>query len=199
MRVTEIIPQKNGKVKVCLDDGSSFSLYQREATSYGLEEEEELSDSAWKQLREELFDLRAKKRAMHLLERMSRTESQLRQKLTGSGYPSESVEVAIAYVKSYHYIDDRRYAESYIRFHQQQKSRMQLKISLQQKGVSSDIIDEAMEEAYEGNEEELIRKLLAKKHYNAEEMDRQEKHKIYQFLMRRGFSGSAIRRCMDLY
>ena len=199
MRVTEIIPQKKGKVKVCLDDGSSFSLYQREVTSYGLKEETDISDSDWKQLREEIFDLRAKKRAMHLLERMSRTESQLRQKLTGNGYPPESVEVAIAYVKSYHYIDDRRYAESYIRFHQQQKSRMQLKISLQQKGVSTDIIDEAMEEAYEGNEEELIRKLLAKKHYNAEEMDRQEKHKIYQFLMRRGFSVSAIRRCMDLY
>ena len=144
------------------------------------------------------MDIRAKKRAMHLLERMDRTESQLRRKLTESGYPAESVEQAIAYVKSYHYIDDKRYAESYIRYHQQQKSRLQLQMNLIRRGISAEVIEAAMEEAYEGSEEELIRKLLVKKCYDAERMDRKEKYKIYQYLMRKGFSGSAVRRCMDL-
>ena len=140
----------------------------------------------------------AKKRALNLLQRMDRTEYQLRRKLKENGYPEEVVECALDYVKSYHYVDDFRYASSYIRYHQTQKSRMQMKIALQQKGIRSEIIEQALAEEYTEEEEELIRKLLEKKHYDPECCDQKEKQRIYQYLLRRGFSGHMVRRQMQI-
>ena len=42
----------------------------------------------------------------------------------------EAVEQAIAYVKSYHYIDDLRYACSYVRYQKEKKSNRRLQQDL---------------------------------------------------------------------
>lgn len=52
---------------------------------------------------------RAKLRAMHLLNDMDRTESQLRTKLLNGDYPADIADEAIAYVKSFGYINDESY------------------------------------------------------------------------------------------
>ena len=198
MQIIEMIPQKNGRMKISLDDGSIFLLYKKEVSACNLREGEELSEELWIRIRTEILDQRAKKRAMHLLEKMDRTEYQLRQKLKESGYPQESIDTAIAYVKSFHYVDDERYASAYIRCHQNSKSRLQLKYGLQQRGIAASVIDRVLAEEYGGGEEELILRLLEKKHYDAETMDQKEKYKIYQYLMRRGFPGGLVRKCMML-
>ena len=56
----------------------------------------------------------AKLKALRLLERMGRTEAQLREKLLQAEFDSEMVEKAIAYVKSFGYINDERYVRNYI-------------------------------------------------------------------------------------
>ncbi len=57
---------------------------------------------------------RAKLRAMHLLTAMARTESGLREKLRQGMYTEDVVDQAIAYVKSFGYIDDYKYAEQFV-------------------------------------------------------------------------------------
>ena len=59
---------------------------------------------------------RARKKAMRLLEHMDRTEKGLTDKLRQAEFSPEAVEDAIAYVKSYGYINDARYARTYIPF-----------------------------------------------------------------------------------
>ena len=59
---------------------------------------------------------RARKKAMRLLEHMDRTEKGLTDKLRQAEFSQEAVEDAIAYVKSYGYINDARYARTYISF-----------------------------------------------------------------------------------
>ena len=49
---------------------------------YGIEVNEVLSEEAYLEIMLELLPARAKKKALHLLERMDRTEQQLRTKLT---------------------------------------------------------------------------------------------------------------------
>lgn len=49
---------------------------------------------------------RARKKAMRLLEHMDRTEKGLTDKLRQAEFSQEAVEDAIAYVKSYGYIND---------------------------------------------------------------------------------------------
>ncbi len=138
----------------------------------------------------------ARKKAMQLLERMDRTEQNLRRKLTEKDFTPDEVEDAIAYVKSYHYLDDKRYARTYVRFHGASKSSTRLYQDLLQKGIDKETAREAIDEAYEGDEDAQIRALLEKKHYDPN-MDRKEKQRIYAFLMRRGFPASKILRAME--
>lgn len=198
MQILSMSSQKGGKWKICLEDGTRFALYKKEIQTYQLEEGGEISPQTWQEICTEILQKRARKRALFLLERMDRTEYQLRKKLRENLYPEMIVEDAVAYVKSYRYIDDVRYAQNYIRCSQESKSRLQMKQKLLERGVSAADIACAMQEAYSCGEEVLIRKLLEKKHYDPEEMDRKEKYKIYQYLMRRGFSGEMVRRCMEL-
>ena len=198
MRILEITKEKKGKILVHTDGVDCFPLYAKEADAWGVREGAELSDAKWQELCEEVLKKRVIRRAMYLLQQMDRTEAQLRRKLADGHYPEALIDAAVAYVESWHYIDDFRYACTYIRSRQSEKSRIQIKMALVQRGVPADLIDRALEEEYEDNEEELIARLLEKKHYDPEQMDRKEKYKIYQFLARKGFSISKIKRQMDL-
>ncbi|MCR4956228.1 MAG: recombination regulator RecX [Lachnospiraceae bacterium] len=138
----------------------------------------------------------ARKKAMSLLEVQDRTRKQLYDKLKTLGYPESVVDNAISYVESFHYLDDYRYAENYIRYRQSSKSRQQLKIELLKKGVCSDLIERAMEETYEADESAMIMELLKKKHYNPQDGDMKQRNRIMGYLMRRGYSLDDIKRCM---
>ena len=100
------------------------------------------------------------------MERMERTEAQLRDKLLQAEFEPELVEQAIAYVKSYGYLDDERYVRNYIEVRQSQKSRRQLEQELQyRKGVPKELIQKVYEELEPADEKVLIRRLLEKKYY----------------------------------
>lgn len=143
--------------------------------------------------------VQAKKKAMKLLERQDRTQEQLVKKLKECGYPEEAVTGAVEYVKSFHYLDDRRFAANYIRYRQNEKSRYRLKQELYNKGVEESVIEEALDAEYEAEEKDLIGKLLEKKHYDPDTADQKERNRITGYLMRRGFSLEQIRSGMREY
>ena len=198
MQIQEIIRGKKGNRTIRLERGQSNPIYEKQAAKYRMTEGGTLSDQEWNEICTEILEKRAKRRALYILQRMERTEYQLRQKLQENGYPEEIVQCAIDYVKSFHYVDDYRYACTYIRYHQTEKSRLQLKMKLYERGVASDLIEQALEDEYSGEEEQLIDRLLEKKHYDAETMDQKEKQRIYQYLMRRGFRPETIRHRMGI-
>jgi len=138
------------------------------------------------------ISIRAKKRALHLLERMDRTEHQLREKLKTSDYPEEVIEEAIAYVKSFHYVDDKRYAENFTRYKKENLSRQQIKQKLMTKGISRETIDLVIEEEYDVDEKVQIRRLLEKKHFDGSTKDEGEFRRVYNYLLRRGFRSNDI-------
>ena len=84
------------------------------------------------------------------------------QKLKQGGYPQACIDLALEYVKSFHYVDDYRYACTYINYRQDRMSRYQLKVKLYGKGIPGELIDRALEECYEGDEQEQIIRLLEK-------------------------------------
>ena len=151
-----------------------------------------LSAADYEKLITEVVGKRAKKRALHLLEQMDRSERKLREKLTQGGYPDCCVDAAIDYVKSFHYLDDYRFASTYVRYHQDSLSRRQLEQKLMTKGIGRDDINCAIDSEYTADEEKHIAKLLEKKHYDPDNCDEKEFRRIYQFLMRRGFKSSQI-------
>ena len=196
--VTEVIPREKGRTSIRFDNGMEVLLYKGEVRKLGLQEQTVISREKYDEIIYEILGTRAKKRAMFLLERMDRTEHQLRDKLMQNGYPAVCVDLAIDYVKKYHYIDDLRYATNYISYQQKRKSRQKLKIDLLTKGIDKNVIEQALDEAFDSDEQIKIRQLLEKKHYDPKECDRKEKQKTYQYLMRRGFKGSDILHVMKI-
>ena len=141
---------------------------------------------------------RAKLRCMHLLEKRDYTEKELRQKLIGGSteYTQEEMDIAIAYVKSFHYVDDGRYACKYIEAMSSRKSRRQIEQELYQKGVDKELVQAAFEETGEVPEEEQIARWMEKRHYDPSSADLKEKQKMYAFLARKGFRPENIQRMM---
>lgn len=198
MQIIRIAELDKKRIKVVLEDRTYFPLYKAEQRRYDLTEGKEISREQFQEIRDEILIKRARKRTMHLLERMDRTEAQLRDKLRQGYYPEDVIEDAIAYVKSYHYVDDLRYAQNYVRSRKGQKSQRKLQMELLAKGVSKQKIQQALEEEYQQeNEQELILRWIEKKQYCAQEADLKEKRRMYQFLLRKGFQSDDILHILD--
>ena len=135
---------------------------------------------------------KAKRRALYLLTDMDRTEKELRDKLKKSGYSEDTIARTMEYVRSFGYIDDRRYAEKFIDFAKGKKSRVRIVYDLAQKGVPRDVIDEAFESAEEWDEKNLIRTLAEKKLRSMDTSDPASYTKVASYLARKGFQGSDI-------
>ena len=199
LQVVALVPQEKKKIRVVLDNGESFLLYRGEIKSLSIVEGCFLTEDSYKKIIDEILGKRATKRAMYLLQRQERTEKQLRDKLQQSGYPMECIEQAISYVKSYHYIDDFRYASVYIRYHQEKESRQKLVFKLIMRGINREVIERALEEEYVSDERSQIQELLKKRHYNPETADDKMYRKTVQFLMRKGFKSNDIFRVIVEY
>lgn len=193
MLITQISEVDKKRMMIHTEEGVSFVLYKGEIRRFALQEGEEIASEVYEEIRTDILIKRARKRAMFLLEKMDRTESQLRNKLRQGFYGEDLIDDAIAYVKKYHYIDDNRYAQTYVRYQKERKSKRQIKMDLMQKGVDRGIIEQAIEAEYEPeSEQELILKWIEKRKYKIGESDIKEKQKMYQFLMRKGFRSEDI-------
>lgn len=130
----------------------------------------------------------AKLKALSLLNYMDRTEYQLRQKLREKAFSDDAIEQAVEYVKSFGYVNDKNYAERYILNRQNSKSKKEIFAALIQKGIGKDVIDDAMQICYETNDEiAAIQRLCEKKHISAEKSSDDEKRRMYNYLLRKGF------------
>ena len=187
-----------GKIRVRLDTGLTCILDRSEQRQINAYEGSSLTREQYEILVHEILGKRATKRAMHLLEKMDRTEYKLREKLSEGGYPDEAIEDAIGYVKRYHYLDDERYARNYVFLAQDRKSRKKLSIELYQRGIKKELIDRILEEEYEADEEKQICQLLEKRGYDPKTCSEKERQKLYQFLLRRGFQSSDICKVMRM-
>ncbi len=203
MTVTEIREFRKGRYQIFLDGQFAFVLYKGELRRYHIREGEEISPSDEQEIRETVIPKRAKLRLMNLLKTKSYTEKQLRDKLTEGEYPREAIEEAIAYVKSYGYVDDARYAADYIFYHMESRSRTRITQDLMHKGISKEIIRDAFDrlegEGSVQDEEALIREFLAKKHFDPENCEKKEQQRLMASLFRKGFSADKIRQVFRFY
>lgn len=202
MTVTEITDISKKQCRICVDGDLTFVLYKGELRQYGIAEGEELSGETCRKVLEELLPRRARLRAMNLLQHRNYTERQLRDKLLDGGYPERIADQAVEYVRSYHYIDDLRYAGDHLSAYAGRKSLRRMEQDLLQKGISRETLEQAVGSWREqdGGQDELqmARALLDKKHYDRSSCDRREQQRLYNFLAYRGFSGEVIRKALNM-
>lgn len=198
MQILQVTELDKKRIQVVLEDGVNFVLYKGEGKRYDIREEAELSQEQYEEIYHEILVKRARRRTLHLLEKMDRTEAQLRMKLRQGLYGEELIDNAIEYVKSFHYLDDARYARNYVRSQRDRKSRRKIQAELAGKGIDRELVEQALEEEYrQETERDLILKWVEKKHYSGEQADLKEKQRMYRFLMRKGFHSDDILHVLD--
>ena len=202
MTVTGIEEINNKKARVFIDHEFAFVLYKGELRLYGIKEGKSIGEREYLEITETVLPKRAKLRSMNLLKSRAYTEKQLRDKLAQGEYGEGIIEDAVAYVKSYGYIDDRKYAEDFISCHMTDRSRKKMELDLYRKGIDRSTIQEIMErmtEEGEGPDEYLAaQKLLKKKNFDPNDAGNKEKQKMSAFLYRKGFHMDIIRRVLLL-
>lgn len=202
--VTDIIEISKKQCKIMINDEFAFVLYKGELKLYGIQKGKVLEEEAYDRIINQVLMKRAKLRAMNLLKSRAYTEKKLKEKLQRSRYPKVCVENAVAYVKSYGYINDKQYAADYIFYHGNGLNRQQICRKLKEKGIADEIINNAYQEyCDEGNapeEEKLIYRFLKKKNFLPESDDAWEKrNKMTRTLLQKGFSYDKVMRVFDTY
>ena len=139
MFVTKIEELDKKRARIFLDMEFAFVLYKAELRKYQLKEGEEIGAEEYSRIVGEILPKRAKLRSMNLLKAKAYTERQLREKLQRGEYPEEIIEEAIAYVKSFGYIDDRQYAQDFIAYHMAERSGRRMEQELMAKGIRRDM------------------------------------------------------------
>lgn len=199
-QVTQIEKISGSRSRVYIDHEFAFVLYKGELRRYHIKEQESITEEDYQTICETVLPKRAKLRAMHLLEKREYTQKQLADKLRQQYYPAGIIEEAIAYVKSYHYIDDERYARDYINGQLGRRSRRRIEEDLNGKGISRELTAELFSElepdVLRQTEWNSIQELLRKKKYHPEEADYKEKQKVMDYLCRKGFSPDTVRTAM---
>lgn len=137
---------------------------------------------------------------LRLLSRRELSVANLRARLLDREHPPEEVDAAIARLLDTRALDDARVARAFARTSASVKGRGRLRVmrELSQIGIAKDVAGEALAEVYgDLDERSLITRALQKKmrgnaSLQPRRMTRAENARLYQYLMRQGFSPAAI-------
>ena len=132
--------------------------------------------------------------ALRLLARRELSVRQLRERLLDRGHPSEQVEDAIARLLERGLLDDRRVAAAYVRTAIAIKGRGPLRIQreLERLGIARDLAAEATAASEQDARTAIDRALQRKLRGAPLPAAREERARLYRYLLRQGFSSPAI-------
>ena len=222
MLITEIRQVNSRKFSFKIVEGENFFLTSTELSDYRLKKpvfdmldgekvkselEVNLPDSVYKTICTETIIPRGERYALSLLSDREYSEFSLKKKLLETGYSENHAEQILDYVKSFNYLDDERYACTFIRNRLNSKSRRYLEQKLLEKGVSKETIQNAFLQISEENDEgieavgerekSIITKTLNKKLKGVSRDDRDKLTKITSSLLRQGFKYSDINEAIN--
>lgn len=104
------------------------------------------------------MDEKHKQLALRYLTVRMRSEFEMRQYLTKKQVAADEIDAIIDYLYSYHYLDDRQFAESFIRdkLRFNPCGRLKLVMALKEKGIDDFIIEDALASEYPPEMEEAL-------------------------------------------
>lgn len=145
----------------------------------------EISEENLKQLvlAEEIA--KAESYATGLLGKFSKTETEVKRKLTEKGYSPEVIKPVLEKLKKYGYVNDQTFAKNYVSTYKTTKSKAVIKRTLKQKGISDLIIAEL---EFDEENEISAAEVLANKWIKNKEKTRDNFYKLNNYLYNKGFS-----------
>jgi regulatory protein len=144
----------------------------------------------------------ALKRLQHLCSSREKCSSEIIEKMKAWNLPPSEQEKILSSLVRDKFVDDRRFAGFFARDKQKinKWGREKIRFAMTRKGLSREIIDEALESLPSGNSEQILRDLLGKK---SRELSRfnpwEKKNRLIRFAVQRGFDYDLIFRLVDEY
>ena len=133
---------------------------------------------------------------LKLLGRRELSVTQLRARLIEREHPADEADAAVAKLLENGALDDRRVARAYARTASKIKGRGRLRVAreLQALGIGREIVADAIAEVFgDQDERALIDRAIQKKLRGGKRPSTmQERARLYQFLMRQGFTPATV-------
>lgn len=194
MKITDVAPQKRNKnrVSVYVDGEYSFSLDSADALRLGVKIDAEISEKDIEIYNLESNLSKAKEKAFDIVSRKAVTEKELVQKLLDKGYDKIICDIVLETMLEYNYINDYDFCISFFDYAVAKGwGMMKIRNELKRKGVSDDVLAEALDE-FEDSPEQRIYEILERR-YDADELkDFKEKQRAVRFFASRGFGFDSI-------
>ena len=198
-KITKIEIQKKNRnrVSIFLNDEFALGLDSKVATKFGLKEGDVLNQQTITSLILKEEKNKAKEKAYRYLAGRAHSEKELRNKLVRKGFSQTVIDEAISDLKFQKYINDEAFVSSYVSTQMVNKpvGEILLRRELWQKGISEEIIDRAVQDAYvEKSQLEVARELLEKRIPRYKNLENwQKKKRLGDFLLRRGFGWELVK------
>lgn len=197
MTVTDLISKKGHLISVEFSGGESVLIDKGVLIEECIHKDDELTPERVKELKIKSDYVRAKQRALWLLDRYVYTERRLKDKLKSAGFSEDISQKAVERLKELGVIDDSalalRFAEECLR---RGISKRAAYAKLMQKGFDSKTIKQALQSTA-FDEQEQLKELIERKY--ASKIAEGEAEKVYAALIRKGFSYNAVRSALKSY
>lgn len=180
--------------RIVLDDDRFFKLNKKIVYRLHLQVGEPVKD--WEGLVESFLTPAIKNRLKDLLMKKDYSEQELYRKLRDSGYCEELVFPAIEEFKARGFIDDYRYCESLVEAWQNRYGILKIRQKAYEKGISSDILEEVLENLIPPEESSIFRH-LEKVDADSLRNDFSYRNKIIRRLSGKGYRYEEIKEAIE--
>ncbi len=194
--ITDICPQKK--------DAFRFSIFINEKFAFGVSHStyEEFQITKGNEISREIINeilifedfIKAKIDALNFIAKKMRSEWEIHIRLLKKGHSLEIIKKIILDFQDRKYLDDKEYAEVYVRdfINLKKEGVYKIRKNLQQKHIKREFVENAIEKYIDRDRQVEIAHQLAIKKMIYIQSKGKKKEKIYRFLSQKGFEGSVV-------
>lgn len=190
--ITKLETQKRNKnrVSIYIDNKYALGVHKDIIYKLNLEEGKILNKDFTEKIIKAEEQKKANDYAIKFLSYRSRSKKEIKDRMERKGYDNEVINKTLEWLKKYDLVNDKDFAEEYIKAKAKKYGRSRIKMELRGKGVDENIINNVIENEldYENEYETALEQ--AKKKLRAYEGEKREAiyRKLSGYLQRRGFS-----------
>lgn len=187
-------PDRAGRYRVTLSDGSILRLYRQTVQDFGIYSGQELTQEEYEKLQKAAAQMSAKMRAVRIVSAASVSKQDLQQRLIQKGEDPAYARQAVSWMEEMHLLDDRRTAEQIVeRCISKGYGVARAKQALYEKRIPKAYWEEVLEDYPE--QEDAIRAYIDA--HLPSQPDQKAVKKVIDALLRKGHSYGIIRRVLN--
>lgn len=195
----EVCKKNKERVNVFVDEEFAFSCSSEVIYCQGLKKGDKVHMEKMSLIASEDNYMKCKSKALKYIERSYKTEKQVYDYLLGKEFDEKTISRVMEFMHQYSFIDDEKYACMYLKDRIKKEGINKIKFDLKKKGIHENIIENIIYKSdYTENEGLMINgekkiKLLLKSEKDVMNI----KRKLYDHLVRKGYSGDSVKSCTN--